>query len=263
LLIIDVIHKSVQPEKLSPIHYVSTIAQRQVNYRYHSADQYSWDNGFLIAPGRVSLDIPRKRTIFEEAETLRFEYLFSQKQPKLSYAVGVYKWKWYVEAGVYIDEVIAEKRRFLEKQIRIKIFSIVGILVSCLIIIFFIIRFISNRILRNMQSLTDFFETSSTKFIPIDIKKLYFPEFSKLAESANRMVDEKNRASEALKESEDQLRGILDSVQIGIVIIDPEDYQIVSINPYAQKMVNLPEKEILGQRCNKFICPYPCGSMSY
>ncbi len=178
--------------------------------------------------------------------------------PKLSYADGVYKWKWYVGAGVYIgeiDEVIAEKRLFLEKQIREKIFSIIGILVSCLIIIFFIIRFISNRIRRNMQSLTDFFETSSTKFVPIDIKKLHFPEFLELAESANRMVDEKNRASEALIESEGQLRGILDSVQIGIVIIDPENFEIVSINPYAEKMINLPQKEILGQKCNQFICP--------
>ena len=179
--------------------------------------------------------------------------------PKLSYAEGFYKWKWYIGAGVYtgeIDEVIAEKRLILEKQIRKKIFNIVGILISCLIFIFFVIRIISNRIHRNMQSLTDFFKKSSTMFVPIDVKKLHFPEFLKLAESANRMVVEKNRASEALMESEDQLRGILDSVQIGIVIIDPEDYKIVSINPYAEKMINLPERSILGQKCNQFICPH-------
>ena len=179
--------------------------------------------------------------------------------PKLSYAEGFYKWKWYIGAGVYvdeIDEVIAEKRRILERQIRNKIFSFVGILISCLIIISLIVRFFSRRIRRNIQSLTDFFKTSSTKFIPIDIKQLNFPEFSMLAESANRMITEKNKASEALKESEEQLQVILKSVKIGIVIIDPEDFKIVNLNPHAAKMINLSEKEIIGQRCNQFICPH-------
>ena len=183
-----------------------------------------------------------------------------RQAPKISYVEGLYKWQWYIGAGIYTDEiyaVIAERRLILEKQIREKIFNIVLILVSCLIIILFIVRIVSRRIRRNIQSLTDFFETSSTTFVPIDVEQLHFPEFSQLAVSANRMIDERIKAGGALRESEEQMRVILNSVKIGIVIIDPEGFKIVSINSHAEKMINLPANKIIGQKSALFLGPHP------
>ncbi|MFH2130922.1 MAG: cache domain-containing protein, partial [bacterium] len=178
--------------------------------------------------------------------------------PKISYVEGFVDWQWYIGAGTYVDEidaVIAEKRLQLEKQIRHKISTVVIILVFCLIIIAVIARVLSSRIHSNILSLTDFFETSATSFIPMDERKLNFPEFSRLAGSANRMIEERNEAGKALQESEEQMRVILSSVKIGIVIIDPENCQIIRLNPHAAKMINLAEAEIVGKTCNRFICP--------
>ncbi|MBU2648929.1 cache domain-containing protein [bacterium] len=178
--------------------------------------------------------------------------------PKISYVEGFADWQWYIGAGTYVDEidaVIAEKRFQLEQQIRHKISTVIIILVLCLLIISVIAKMLSNRIHKNIRSITDFFEISSTSFIPMDERKLNFPEFSRLAGSANRMIEERNEAGKALQESEEQMRVILDSVKIGIVIIDPDDFQIIRLNPHAAKMINLSEEEIIGKPCNRFICP--------
>ncbi|MFH1090997.1 MAG: sensor domain-containing diguanylate cyclase [Pseudomonadota bacterium] len=57
----------------------------------------------------------------------------------------------------------------------------------------------------------------------------------------------------ALRESEDRLRAILDFVQAGIFIIDPEDQTIVEANPMAVKMIGLPRKQIEGRIGYDFI----------
>ncbi|MBW1850871.1 MAG: transporter substrate-binding domain-containing protein [Deltaproteobacteria bacterium] len=62
-------------------------------------------------------------------------------------------------------------------------------------------------------------------------------------------------AEEAIKESEERIRTILDSINTGIIVIDPEDRTIVDANPVAERMIGLPREEIIGNMCHMFICP--------
>jgi len=66
---------------------------------------------------------------------------------------------------------------------------------------------------------------------------------------------ERSLAEEALRESEVRLKAVLDTIQAGIVVIDPETHTIVGVNAAAGKMFGAPREQILGSVCHKYICP--------
>jgi PAS domain S-box-containing protein len=55
------------------------------------------------------------------------------------------------------------------------------------------------------------------------------------------------------------LKTIFDSVQSGILIIDPETHTIVDINPYAAGLFGDKKENIVGSVCHKYICPAETG----
>lgn len=76
-----------------------------------------------------------------------------------------------------------------------------------------------------------------------------------LEESRKQLINEK----ELLSESEGKLKAIFNSIQAGIIIVDPETRIIVEANPVAIDMIGLPEGDIIGKHCHKFICPADVG----
>ena len=74
-----------------------------------------------------------------------------------------------------------------------------------------------------------------------------------------RDITERKRAEENLRESEERLRAILDSINIGTVIIDPESHRITHANSAALRMVGADEDRVLGNVCHGFICPAEAG----
>jgi PAS domain S-box-containing protein len=72
-------------------------------------------------------------------------------------------------------------------------------------------------------------------------------------------IGERKRMEEALRESEDRLRTIFESVSAGIMIIDPKTHVIVDANPAAIEMAGAPKDRIVGSVCHKFVCPTEKG----
>ena len=75
---------------------------------------------------------------------------------------------------------------------------------------------------------------------------------------ARNILDSK-KAEEALRESEERLKNILDSLQAGIVLIDPVTHTIVDANPAAIEMIGTPKEQIIGHVCHEYICPAEKG----
>jgi PAS domain S-box-containing protein len=73
-------------------------------------------------------------------------------------------------------------------------------------------------------------------------------------------VTERKRAEEAQRESEAKLQVIFDSVQTGIVVIDPETHRIVDANRVALQAIGSPCERVVGTECHKFICPADKGA---
>ncbi|MBN2373276.1 response regulator [bacterium] len=74
-----------------------------------------------------------------------------------------------------------------------------------------------------------------------------------------RDVTKSSQMEEELRESRTHLRTILDSIQIGILIVDEETYKIIDVNPAALKLVGLPKEKVIGASCQNFICPSDKG----
>jgi two-component system cell cycle sensor histidine kinase/response regulator CckA len=72
-------------------------------------------------------------------------------------------------------------------------------------------------------------------------------------------ITERKRAEEELRDSEERLKTILDSIQAGIVCINAETHTIVDANPAAIEMIGAPKEQIIGHVCHKFICPAEKG----
>ncbi|MBW2002823.1 MAG: PAS domain-containing protein, partial [Deltaproteobacteria bacterium] len=67
------------------------------------------------------------------------------------------------------------------------------------------------------------------------------------------------KAEEALRESEERLKNILDSLQAGVMLIDAVTHTIVDANPAAIGMIGAPKEQIIGHVCHKYICPAEKG----
>lgn len=67
-------------------------------------------------------------------------------------------------------------------------------------------------------------------------------------------IDERLQAQKNLKETNDYLQSLINSIQTGVVVIDDESKIIVDVNPVAMQMIGLPRSKIVGQGCNLFIC---------
>ncbi len=68
-------------------------------------------------------------------------------------------------------------------------------------------------------------------------------------------ITERIKAENYLKESEERLQTIMNSLQVGIVIIEPETHKIIDVNPMAEQMIGDARKDILGKVCHSYMCP--------
>ena len=74
-------------------------------------------------------------------------------------------------------------------------------------------------------------------------------------DNLNKEITERKRTEEALRENEVYLTVILDSIPVGMVLIDPETHIIVEVNSAAIKLIGVDKDMIVGKVCHKFICP--------
>jgi len=67
-------------------------------------------------------------------------------------------------------------------------------------------------------------------------------------------ITERRKAEEELRSSEQYLKTIFDSVQTGLVIIDPGTFTIIDANPAAITLIGANREAIIGATCEDFIC---------
>jgi two-component system sensor histidine kinase/response regulator len=80
---------------------------------------------------------------------------------------------------------------------------------------------------------------------------------AKLTMANNRLkkeIEERELVARALRESENRLKSIFDSLLTGIVVIEEESHTIVDVNPRAAELIGTRKEEIVGRRCFEFIC---------
>jgi len=76
----------------------------------------------------------------------------------------------------------------------------------------------------------------------------------------SRDITERRRIEDSLRESEGRLQNIMESVQAGIIIIDPETHTIVDVNQSAIRMIGALKEKIIGSTCHQYVCPAEKGN---
>jgi len=67
-------------------------------------------------------------------------------------------------------------------------------------------------------------------------------------------ITDRKITEEALRESEERLKIILESVPTAIVIVDPDSQKIVDANAAAANILGIERLQLLGQSCQKIVC---------
>ncbi|MBN2312666.1 MAG: PAS domain S-box protein [Sedimentisphaerales bacterium] len=70
-----------------------------------------------------------------------------------------------------------------------------------------------------------------------------------------RDITEQKWAQEALEQSEKRSRTLLDANPTGIVVIDAETHVFLDANSAALDMIGASREDVLGHKCEKYICP--------
>ncbi|QJB56844.1 cache domain-containing protein [Pseudodesulfovibrio sp. zrk46] len=123
-----------------------------------------------------------------------------RQSPKISFVMPILDWKWYIGAGVYVDdvEVIIDQNRMLLKD---KMISRGGIVFVVLLLLSILAYAASIRFAHNLQdtirSFTDVWNRASSTGDFVNPEELRYSEFKALAEAANQMVADR-RAAEVL-----------------------------------------------------------------
>lgn len=74
-----------------------------------------------------------------------------------------------------------------------------------------------------------------------------------------RDITKRKAAEDILKENENFQRLLMNSVDAGIMVIDPQRHIVEAANKAAATMFGAPVGDILGQVCHKFLCPAEIG----
>src|SRR5579871_1334093 len=72
-------------------------------------------------------------------------------------------------------------------------------------------------------------------------------------------ISRRKLAEKLAEEAAIKFKTIFDSVQTGIVIIDPQNHRIVDVNPSALSLIGCRREAVIGAECFQFICPAEKG----
>gem|GEM_PF-931938 len=68
-------------------------------------------------------------------------------------------------------------------------------------------------------------------------------------------ITKQKEIEEALRESEEHLKTVMESLQAGVMLIDAETRRIEDLNAYAAQLIGVSKDELVGQVCYETFCP--------
>ncbi|MHC1728148.1 MAG: cache domain-containing protein [Syntrophobacteraceae bacterium] len=218
-----------------------------------------WD---MTDPKGVKV-IQEERKAAEKAEGDFIQYHWEKPstkeiRPKISFVKGFPQWRWMVGAGVYTDDiepVIAAMHASAKKEMRNDFYRLALTLAVILVAALSICFRLSHYFKRQLDLFLHFFKDAETGGKPIDAEQIFSNEFRLLGQSANRMLEERRKVEECLRESEDRFRSLFSNMAEGVALHDlildkagkPIDYRIVDINPQYERLLGLERTQVVGK----------------
>ena len=143
--------------------------------------------------------------------------------PKISFVRGIPDWEWTIGAGVYLDTIeqtISENKTALINGLKKRVIRSVWILAGLLCLIYFWSKRISNQIGKSVELFLSFLKKAATESVTINPDDIQLLEFREIAVSTNKMLKDRRKAEETLKDREEKYRKLVSNITDVIVIMD-------------------------------------------
>ncbi len=143
---------------------------------------------------------------------------------KRTFAKSVPELGWYVGAGFWfgdIKRVIFNKQLVFRNRVMKEVSTISLLFSAMLLIQYLVYRVMMRKIRGNFHQFIEFFKPSTSASVLMDPKTLSYSEFVNMAKSANQMIQERNLAEQALRDSEIRYRSIIENIDEGYCEVDP------------------------------------------
>ena len=144
-----------------------------------------------------------------------------QVLPKICYARTYGDWQWIIATDMYVNDieaVLQQKKSELTSQVNQNLARILLVLAGSIGIVLLLSQYFSRKLAEEFNEFLAFFRDSATTYGTIDTGRLKFLEFRRLADSANRMIEDRKEAEHALRVSEEKFRTLFELAPDGIAI---------------------------------------------
>jgi len=172
--------------------------------------------------------------------------------PKTSFFKLTEDKRFIVAAGVYLDDVedkIVAMQQGLKREIKTNLL-LLGFAVVVTILLFIVIwSWISKKLRNDFDLFTDFFSQAAHSSKMIDRTQIKFTELDQMAEFANRMINDKMAAEQALLDEREQLQVTLQAIVDGVVTVDCTG-KVVLMNRIAENLTGWTQVEAAGKPFN-------------
>ncbi|MFZ5447639.1 MAG: response regulator [Thermodesulfobacteriota bacterium] len=132
-----------------------------------------------------------------------------------------------------------------ERAGRLYLQLIIGMLVLLFILTLTSFAIISAKVNSSFAAFAEFFQRAATGDNRISTEQVNFREFQEMAAAANQMVEEREKAEEALAESEELYRSVFANVPLGIMYYD-KDGIVTDLNENFAQIIGAPKEKIVG-----------------
>lgn len=108
----------------------------------------------------------------------------------------------------------------------------------------------------NFRTALEFLSSLATMIATTGMNRL---EIKSTQDRLETEVADRKQVEKSLRESEEYLKAIHETMQVGLIMIDADTREIVDVNPAAAEIIKTPKEQIIGRECHNFICPKARG----
>ncbi len=201
-----------------------------------------------------------EKTAVNHPEGVYFSYSWQKLSPadtslKTSYFSYLPAWKWIIGTGFYEDDVdafIELKRKSLFGELGKSMLQVLSYLFISSLLCYALVSIFSSRFRKNIELFTDFFDKAAGENLLIDPSQVNYLEFTFIAEAANRMVTDREKARDDLQKSEEKSLGLerrfretLENIRLISILVDL-DGKVSFCNDYLLELTGYSRGEVLG-----------------
>lgn len=145
------------------------------------------------------------------------------ESPKVSFIYRIPQLQWLVGAGLYLDDMekkIASTQNELSISLRYALFYSIAVVVIVVLVFILLLKSAFDHFQNDLEQFSTFFKKTSYKNKPIDLQNIKYLQFTEMAQSANKMLQDKIEVQKKLSEERELLEITFQSLGDAIITTD-------------------------------------------